>query len=63
MKQTLISLLLRGQFETPAALSSNMLVTLSTRPLGAEKWCEHCRKDTHNDAECWSTRVVHFQRA
>lgn len=19
-------------------------------------WCTYCKKDTHNDAECWSTR-------
>lgn len=24
----------------------------------AAKWCEYCQKDTHNDAECWSTRSV-----
>lgn len=22
------------------------------------KWCEHCRKDDHNHAECWSTRAL-----
>jgi hypothetical protein len=22
------------------------------------KWCSHCRKTTHNDSECWSTRTV-----
>lgn len=22
------------------------------------KYCHHCRKDGHTDAECWSTRVV-----
>jgi hypothetical protein len=21
------------------------------------KWCTHCRKDDHNDSECWSTRM------
>lgn len=20
------------------------------------KWCAHCAKDSHDDAECWSTR-------
>lgn len=24
------------------------------------KWCEHCRKNTHNDAECWSTRAMTY---
>lgn len=22
------------------------------------KWCTYCRKDNHNDTECWSTRAV-----
>lgn len=22
------------------------------------KWCCHCRKDDHDDKECWSTRAV-----
>lgn len=22
------------------------------------KWCGHCAKDNHNDAECWSTRAI-----
>jgi hypothetical protein len=22
------------------------------------KWCGHCRKADHSDAECWSTRIV-----
>ena len=22
------------------------------------KWCNHCQKDTHDDAKCWSTRSV-----
>jgi len=22
------------------------------------KYCSHCRKDDHNDIECWSTRIV-----
>lgn len=22
------------------------------------KWCTHCRADTHNDEECWSTRAI-----
>lgn len=22
------------------------------------KWCSYCRKDDHNDSECWSTRAM-----
>jgi hypothetical protein len=22
------------------------------------KWCSHCKTDSHDDAECWSTRIV-----
>ena len=22
------------------------------------KFCSHCRKEDHNDSECWSTRMV-----
>jgi hypothetical protein len=24
----------------------------------AGKWCTHCRKASHNDSECWCTRVI-----
>lgn len=26
------------------------------------KYCFHCRKDTHNDSKCWSTRAVPAER-
>lgn len=25
------------------------------------KWCSHCKKDNHSDAECWSTRMIRPQ--
>lgn len=30
-------------------------------PFVIPKWCKHCQKDTHDDAECWSTRAVPAQ--
>jgi hypothetical protein len=24
------------------------------------RWCHYCRKDSHHDAECWSTRPVNW---
>lgn len=26
--------------------------------MNEQKWCSYCRKNNHNDAECWSTRIV-----
>lgn len=36
-------------------LLSRYRAALSAPPA---KWCAHCRKDTHSDNECWSTRAI-----
>ncbi len=35
-----------------------MGMTESWAERAVSKWCTYCRKDTHNDNECWCTRAA-----
>lgn len=49
---------LTGQVVVGSSASASPAVATAQSPSAEPaKWCHHCKKDTHNDAECWSTRI------